>query len=253
MRPNIYLAKIPEGQDFTIRARLVDAANSVILQAGVTNYSRRIYDLSTIQTAATGSIEFITQASAADFFTMDDGNNTPTVFEFVASSGSGTAGNVEVLIGTTRAETVAALLVAMKARAADPVNLLDIDAAAVDGNTDKLDFTHRRLGQVGNVLLTQSAGSTGRYTLVGMSSALDDAEPLHEVIGGAAADVFQTALTTGSEWTKDRTGYAFEDTVSAAVYSPKGGRRYAVEWNVTVTGGSVVKLRAEVEHDARFS
>lgn len=53
-----------------------------------------------------------------------------------------------------------------------------------------------------------------------------------------ATVVLDTPITTNVIWTLDTTGYNFLDDVPAARF-PTGGRRYRIEYVVTLAGGAV--------------
>ena len=55
------------------------------------------------------------------------------------------------------------------------------------------------------------------------------------------ADVILSALSTGSIWTVDSTGFNFIDTVPATAF-PDGDTDYQVEYKITLTGGEVFWL-----------
>jgi len=50
--------------------------------------------------------------------------------------------------------------------------------------------------------------------------------------------VLDTVITTNTIWTLDTTGYNFIDDVAASLF-PTGGRRYRIEYIVTLSGGAV--------------
>lgn len=126
--------------------------------------------------AATGTITAVAGANLVDgeTFTLNDGINTPTVFEF-DSGGGVTGGNVAVTFtGGDSAATVAA---AIQGAINGVGSTLLITASSGGGAVTNL--THDRGGTVGNRAITDTVADAG-FTTTGMSGGAGDIKVLSQ-------------------------------------------------------------------------
>lgn len=119
--------------------------------------------------AATGSITTIAKASLVDAetFTLDDGVNTPTVFEFDVPPDGVTGGNVVVDIsGDTTDDDVRDTIIA----AINGVAALDITAG--NGGAATVTLINDRGGTAGNTISSETVVNVG-FILTDMTGGLD--------------------------------------------------------------------------------
>lgn len=121
-------------------------------------------------TPATGTITTIAQASLVDTetFTLDDGVNTPTVFEFDVVPNGVTPGNVVVDVsGDTTADDVRDTIIA----AINGVSTLDI--SAVTGGAATVNLQNDLGGTAGNTTSSETVANAG-FIVTNMTGGLDD-------------------------------------------------------------------------------
>ncbi len=125
----------------------------------------------TPDTPATGTITTIAQTNFVDgeIFTLDDGINTPTVFEFDVAPDGVTPGNILVDIsGDTTADDVRDTIIA----AINGVGAA-LEISAADGGAATVDLTQSIGGTAGNTTSSETVVSAG-FILTDMTGGLDD-------------------------------------------------------------------------------
>ena len=115
-----------------------------------------------IGTKATGSLSIGTDPLGGTTLTISDGTNTPTVFEFYTAGEVG-IGRVGVLCGTTKEDTMAALVAAING----VTTTLTVTATAAGAPDHTCTLMNDNYVATGNVAITTTAAN---ITIVGMAN-----------------------------------------------------------------------------------
>lgn len=142
---------------------LIAAGNEVKL--------RVTQNLPPASTVASGSITAVAGASLVDgeIFTLNDGTNTPTIFEF--DSGGGVTGG-HVAVAFTGGDSAATVAAAIRSAINGVGGTLLITAGTVTGSTVPL--TNDVVGAQGNQTITETVVNSG-FVVTGMSGGSADA------------------------------------------------------------------------------
>ena len=141
--------------------------------------------VSTVGVAATGTLTTNAGGSVVDgdTFTIDDGVNTPVVFEFDSNASvveSATLRQV-VFAGGDSADVIRDTIIT----AITGATALDVSAA--NGGAATVSLTNTRTGTLGNIAIVQSAASLAG--IAGMSSGADAIMTFTNSVGGTAGNV----------------------------------------------------------------
>jgi hypothetical protein len=142
--------------------------------------------------AATGTITAVAGANLVDgeTFTLNDGVNTPTVFEF--DSGGGVTG-ANVAVPFTGGDSAATVAASIQSAINGVGSTLLITASSGGGAVTNL--THDRKGTVGNNAITDSVSDVG-FTTTGMSGGAGDIKVLSQA--GSETPTETAAVDTGT-------------------------------------------------------
>lgn len=139
--------------------------------------------------AATGTVTLVTNANMTDgdYITIDDGYNTPVLYEYDKSDNGVTAGRVSVEVGgaTTAAQVAAQFAAAITAN--QP--LLNV----IDNADGTLTINHTVVGTVGNNAMTENATHAG-VLVSGLASGVNPTGAVAELPADAEVHLFIVEL-----------------------------------------------------------
>jgi len=210
------------GQEFVGTVALVGEPNAAgLVPSGNENLLRLTSQLPSPNVAATGTITAIAASSLLDgeTFTLDDGINPPTVFEFDTGSSVG-AGHVAIAIASQTATQVR-----------------DLMRAAINGVGSGLRITATDLGSTGLTLTNDVPGDQGNTTI---SDTVVDAGFTHTNMAGGTSEPSQWAYDDAAECRIERvlSTTRLSDPSRTYVVFPEPGSD-----EVVVRGGVSVSIR----------
>lgn len=115
-------------------------------------------------TPATGTITCVAKASLVDtdYFTIDDGVDTPVIYELDVTGDGVTSGRTRIDVSSATTSTSVATIVAAV------ITATQTRLVVADNEDGTLSLHHKRCGIVGNVSITENVANAG-FLVTGMS------------------------------------------------------------------------------------